>query len=70
MSENSKLNVMLEMRPALDGFAGIPQEVRLLFRGLSKIDEINIEGMIQSSGRRLAKGSPLNEKKRAKLSPA
>lgn len=51
------LRVMLEMRPALDGFAGIPQEVRLLFRGLCKIDAIEIEGMLQHSHRSLARGT-------------
>lgn len=45
------------MRPALEGFAGIPQEVRLLFRGLSKIDSIEVNGMLQTSHKILAKGS-------------
>ena len=49
--------ILLELRPALDGFAGIPQETRLLFRGLRMIDEFNIEGMIQTSSRRLARGT-------------
>lgn len=46
------------MRPALDGHAGIPQEARLLFRGLSLIDDVTVEGLIQSSGRILAQGLP------------
>jgi glycosyltransferase involved in cell wall biosynthesis len=46
------------MRPALDGHAGIPQEARLLFRGLSLIDGVTVEGLIQSSGRILAEGLP------------
>ena len=46
------------MRPALDGHAGIPQEARLLFRGLSLLDDVNVEGLIQSSGRILAHGLP------------
>lgn len=46
------------MRPALDGHAGIPQEARLLFRGLSLIDDVTVEGLIQSSGRILAEGLP------------
>lgn len=52
-----KINVLLEMRPALEGFAGIPQEVRLLFRGLRKIDTVDVEGMIQTSHRILARGT-------------
>lgn len=54
---NTKTRVLLEMRPALEGFAGIPQETRLLFRGLRMIDTIEIEGMIQSSHRTLARGT-------------
>ncbi len=46
------------MRPALDGHAGIPQEARLLFRGLSLLDHVTVEGLIQSSGRILAEGLP------------
>ena len=52
------MKILLEMRPALDGHAGIPQEARLLFRGLSLIDNVTVEGLIQSSGRILAEGLP------------
>jgi len=55
------MKILLEMRPALDGHAGIPQEARLLFRGLRMIDGLEVEGLIQSSGRVLAKGLPANE---------
>ena len=44
------------MRPAMEGFAGIPQEVRLLFRGLSKIDSVRINGMVQHPHRILSRG--------------
>lgn len=54
--EKQKIKVLLEMRPALEGFAGIPQEVRLLFRGLRKIKSVDVEGMLQTSHRKLAKG--------------
>lgn len=56
-NDGKPFRVMLEMRPALDGFAGIPQEVRLLFRGLCKIDAIEVEGMVQHSQRSLARGT-------------
>ena len=55
--DSAPIRVMLEMRPSLDGFAGIPQEVRLLFRGLCKIDAVQVEGMIQHSQRSLARGT-------------
>lgn len=50
------LKLLLEMRPALDGHAGIPQETRLLFRGLSQLDGVEVEGLLQSSSRILARG--------------
>lgn len=53
----AKIRVLLEMRPALEGFAGIPQEVRLLFRWLYTLETLEIEGMIQTSHRILAQGT-------------
>jgi glycosyltransferase involved in cell wall biosynthesis len=52
-----KPTVLLEMRPAFDGYAGIPQEVRLLFRGLRKLESVQVAGMMQLSHRILAKGT-------------
>ncbi len=52
------MRLLLEMRPALDGHAGIPQESRLLFRGLSLLPELNVEGLLQTSVRKLTKGLP------------
>jgi hypothetical protein len=46
------------MRPALDGHAGIPQETRLLFRGLTTLDGLDVEGLLQSSNRVIARGLP------------
>ncbi len=46
------------MRPALDGHAGIPQETRLLFRGLNALPGIDVHGLLQSSHRALAPGLP------------
>jgi glycosyltransferase involved in cell wall biosynthesis len=48
------------MRPALEGHAGIPQETRLLFRGLSMVDNVQVEGLMQSANRVLARGLPAN----------
>ncbi len=52
------LKILLELRPALEGHAGIPQETRLLFRGLSMLDDVRVEGLLQSSDRLLARGLP------------
>lgn len=46
---NKKIKVLLEMRPALEGFAGIPQEVRLLFRGLHRILSPKVVGKASSN---------------------
>ncbi|NIF80753.1 glycosyltransferase family 4 protein [Paraburkholderia sp. Cy-641] len=56
MSEKKPV-ILIEMRPTLDGFAGIPQETRLLFRGLSLVDSIEVEGLLQTSLRPLASGT-------------
>jgi glycosyltransferase involved in cell wall biosynthesis len=52
------MKILLEMRPAFDGHAGIPQETRLLFRGLSKIEDCEVQGLMQSSNRLLSKALP------------
>jgi glycosyltransferase involved in cell wall biosynthesis len=57
MTTATKTKVLLELRPALEGFAGIPQETRLLFRGLRMLDGVEAQGMIQTSTRILAKGT-------------
>ena len=56
------LRVLIEMRPALEGHAGIPQETRLLFRGLSMVDNVKVEGLMQSAERVLARGLPVASK--------
>lgn len=45
------MRVLVELRPALDGHAGIPQETRLLFRTLATLTDIQVEGLIQSSNK-------------------
>lgn len=52
------LKILLELRPALDGHAGIPQETRLLFRSLRSLPDFDVDGLIQSSNLVLAKGVP------------
>ena len=59
-NNKQKIKVLLEMRPAFEGFAGIPQEVRLLFKGLSSLSNLEIEGLLQTSHRTLAKGIKRN----------
>jgi glycosyltransferase involved in cell wall biosynthesis len=56
MTLDRRLNVLLEMRPAFDGYAGIPQETRLLFRGLCACPSIDVEGLLQMSLRFISPG--------------
>lgn len=61
--ENStpeKIKALIEMRPALDGFAGIPQETRLLFRALCGSKDFEPQGLLQTSLRFLSGGSAKN----------
>ena len=51
--------VLLEMRGALSGNAGIPQETRLLFRGLSVLDNVTVAGLLQHPTRVLPRGVEL-----------
>jgi glycosyltransferase involved in cell wall biosynthesis len=53
------LKVLLELRPALEGHAGIPQENRLLFRALCQLDGVEVQGLLQSGSRVLADGLPV-----------
>lgn len=50
------MRILFEMRPAFDGYAGIPQETRLLFNGLLELSGVEAHGMLQHSGHALARG--------------
>jgi glycosyltransferase involved in cell wall biosynthesis len=50
--------ILLDLKPALDGFAGIPQESRLLFLGLRTMPGFAVDGLIQHGGRRLRAAVP------------
>ncbi|MHB1660131.1 MAG: hypothetical protein ACYCRF_12665, partial [Acidithiobacillus sp.] len=50
------LRVLMEMRPALDGFYGIPQETRLLYGVLSTLPELELSGLLQMSTRSVRGG--------------
>jgi glycosyltransferase involved in cell wall biosynthesis len=55
------MNVLVEMRPAFGGHAGIPQENRLLFRGLASLQRVRVTGLLQTTGTVLARGLPPRE---------
>jgi glycosyltransferase involved in cell wall biosynthesis len=52
------MKVLLDMRPALDGHSGIPQETRMLFRGLASLPSIEEEGLLQSGNLVVERGLP------------
>lgn len=52
------MKILLELRPAFEGHAGIPQETRLLFRGLMQLAGTEVEGLLQSGNLVLSKGLP------------
>src|SRR5580700_7370380 len=56
------IRILLELRPALGGHAGIPQATRLLFRSLSTLDDVHVEGLLQSAERVLPRGLPARSK--------
>ncbi|MCB5197371.1 glycosyltransferase family 4 protein [Deefgea salmonis] len=59
--KKDKIKILLEMRPALEGYAGIPQETRLLFRGLCLSQSLEVEGLLQTSLRFLTAGIKTNQ---------
>jgi glycosyltransferase involved in cell wall biosynthesis len=48
-----RIRILADLKPAFDGFAGIPQETRLLFSGLRQVPQLDVQGLIQHGGRRL-----------------
>jgi glycosyltransferase involved in cell wall biosynthesis len=53
------LRILVELRPALGGHAGIPQATRLLFRSLALLEDTHVEGLLQSAQRPLTAGLPI-----------
>lgn len=54
--EAKNISVWMELRPALDGFYGIPQETRLLFSALAGLSSLKLSGFLQMSRRPLRGG--------------
>lgn len=57
-----KTPVLMELRPALDGHYGIPQETRLLFSALAGLPEVELSGLLQMS-KRMTRGG-LDDKRK------
>lgn len=50
------MKILVDLKPALDGYAGIPQETRLLFRALKTLPGVQVDGLIQHGGRMIKAG--------------
>jgi glycosyltransferase involved in cell wall biosynthesis len=69
MSNTDKTSILVDLKAAFDGFAGIPQETRLLFSALRSLGGVDARGLIQHGGRRLRPAlkpgrEPTNEARR------
>lgn len=52
------VRILADLKPALDGYAGIPQETRLLFRHLQGLQGVACTGLLQHGGRLLCPALP------------
>lgn len=55
----ARKSVLLELRPALDGHSGIPQETRLLFCGLAGMPDVQAVGLLGSGNLVVEPGLPV-----------
>jgi glycosyltransferase involved in cell wall biosynthesis len=55
------LRLLMELRPAMGGHAGIPHATRILFRSLSLLKDFRVEGLLQTLDRVLPPGLPTND---------
>ncbi|MGX6565920.1 glycosyltransferase family 4 protein [Cupriavidus necator] len=53
---SDKIRILVELRPAIDGYSGIPQETRLLFRTLLGLKDVAVTGLLQQGGRDITAG--------------
>ena len=55
---NKKLRILMELHPCLHGFAGIPQETRLLFSYYSSLPSVQMTGLINVDMPHISLGKP------------
>jgi glycosyltransferase involved in cell wall biosynthesis len=58
-----RIRILVDLKPAFDGFAGIPQETRLLFRALRGLSMCETAGLVQHGGRHLRAGLRVDERR-------
>ena len=62
-TKTDKIKILLDLKPTFDGYGGIPQETRLLFRGLCSMDNCEVDGLIQHGSRELKSAVSSKSKK-------
>ncbi|MDP3858103.1 MAG: glycosyltransferase family 1 protein [Stagnimonas sp.] len=55
MSQPDPVRILMELRTCFEGFAGIPQETRLLFSAFLDMPALKVDGLINHTGQRLGK---------------
>lgn len=53
--------ILMELRTCFEGFAGIPQETRLLFSAFLDRPDLSVHGLINHTGNRLGRALPAGE---------
>lgn len=53
---SEETRVLMELRTCFEGFAGIPQETRLLFASFLDLPKVKVHGLLNHTGRRLGRG--------------
>jgi glycosyltransferase involved in cell wall biosynthesis len=53
MSGEAPKRILVDLKPALEGYSGIPNESRMLFELLAKTGGVQLTGLIQHGGRKL-----------------
>lgn len=56
MNTRGRPRILVDLKPAFDGFAGIPQETRLLYAGLRQQADLDVTGLIQHGAQHLRGG--------------
>lgn len=55
-ADHGGTRVLMELRTCFEGFAGIPQETRLLFSSFLDLGGVEVHGLLNHTGRRLGRG--------------
>lgn len=60
-SATGKTRILVDLKPAFDGYSGIPQETRLLYWGLRQLAGYETRGLLQHGSSHLSAGLPRDD---------